>query len=235
MRLVIRDLDKNYKEMVVFNQAGYTFEQGRIYGLLGKSQSGKSTLLQCIAGECEYDGGYIEIIKESVGRKLRQEDVGIIYQLPTLPEFMSSYEFVKYYMDLYSNVQYTQDQYLDMVNIPMDIRNTLIKDLSQDMKMKLQYLYGIIGKFPIVLMDDVLQNETEEQVSELMHIIKNYMKQSVVILTTDNFSLMDDLCDEMVLIVKGNFRGITKEQLNDSKLLDEIKEYMPEEFRGGNI
>ena len=53
MRLVLEDIKKSYDEKQVLKGASFTFEKGKIYGLLGRNGAGKTTLFNCISGEIE--------------------------------------------------------------------------------------------------------------------------------------------------------------------------------------
>ncbi|HEL9629424.1 TPA: ABC transporter ATP-binding protein [Streptococcus suis] len=69
----IRNLQKQFSNRVILEKINLTFEEGKIYALIGKSGSGKSTLLNIIAklipfddGSVEYDGKDIKKINEHI-------------------------------------------------------------------------------------------------------------------------------------------------------------------------
>lgn len=45
MQLIIRDLKKNFDNKEVLKRVSFTFERGKIYGLLGRNGAGKTTFL----------------------------------------------------------------------------------------------------------------------------------------------------------------------------------------------
>ena len=47
-QLEIAHLDKAFDQQVLFKDASFMFNQGKIYGLLGRNGSGKSTLFNMI-------------------------------------------------------------------------------------------------------------------------------------------------------------------------------------------
>ena len=100
MRLVIEDILKRYGGKSVLQGAGFTFEQGKIYGLLGRNGAGKTTLFNCLSGEMGMDGGQVLLETNGGTRKLTDQDVGYVYSLPILPEFLMGYEFVKFFMEI---------------------------------------------------------------------------------------------------------------------------------------
>ena len=59
MKLVIENLTKSYDKNNVLNEINYTFESGKIYGLLGRNGSGKTTLFNCINQDTKINSGKI--------------------------------------------------------------------------------------------------------------------------------------------------------------------------------
>ena len=56
MKLVLEKINKNYDKKVVLENVNYEFEEGKIYGLLGRNGSGKTTLFNCINNDIDYTG-----------------------------------------------------------------------------------------------------------------------------------------------------------------------------------
>ena len=50
MKLEIKNLSKNFKDVYVLKDINLTFESGKIYGFTGRNGSGKSVLLKIICG-----------------------------------------------------------------------------------------------------------------------------------------------------------------------------------------
>jgi ABC-type nitrate/sulfonate/bicarbonate transport system ATPase subunit len=55
----VKNLSFKFGEKQIFNNFNYTFEDGKIYSVMGKSGCGKSTLLRIIAGLQKFDVGEI--------------------------------------------------------------------------------------------------------------------------------------------------------------------------------
>jgi energy-coupling factor transporter ATP-binding protein EcfA2 len=61
MNLVIHDIQKKFDKKEVLKGASFTFEKGKIYGLLGRNGAGKTTLFNCINEDIPADGGTFQI------------------------------------------------------------------------------------------------------------------------------------------------------------------------------
>ena len=48
MQLELRNIKKSFDDKEVLKGINFTFEQGKIYGLLGRNGAGKTTLFNCL-------------------------------------------------------------------------------------------------------------------------------------------------------------------------------------------
>lgn len=86
--LALKDVTFYYKrkkdKLIILEHADVSFEEGKLYALLGKSGVGKSTTLSLLAGLDEPQGGKVlyggQELKSSAYGKYRRECVGIIFQ-----------------------------------------------------------------------------------------------------------------------------------------------------------
>ena len=62
MKLEISNLSKSYGKKEVLKEIDFTFESGKIYGLLGRNGAGKTTFFNCLNEDVEVDEGkfYLE-------------------------------------------------------------------------------------------------------------------------------------------------------------------------------
>ena len=57
MKFIIEHLSKNFEAKKVLKDINFTFEEGKIYGLLGRNGAGKTTLFNCVNGDLKTDSG----------------------------------------------------------------------------------------------------------------------------------------------------------------------------------
>ena len=57
MKFIIEHLSKQFGPKEVLRDIDFTFEAGRIYGLLGRNGAGKTTLFNCLNRDIKADGG----------------------------------------------------------------------------------------------------------------------------------------------------------------------------------
>ena len=69
MELKLTGIRKHFGEKEVLRGCGFTFQQGKIYGLLGRNGAGKTTLFNCLTDEVPPDGGTAELVLEDGTRR----------------------------------------------------------------------------------------------------------------------------------------------------------------------
>lgn len=69
MKLIVQNVKKKFNQKEVLRGASFTFEKGKIYGLLGRNGAGKTTLFNCINEDIRADEGsfFIEEVDETFG------------------------------------------------------------------------------------------------------------------------------------------------------------------------
>ena len=157
MEFVINHLVKNYGSKKVLKDVDFVFGEGKIYGLLGRNGSGKTTFFNCINGDIDTTSGSFYLRENSDSKEiipLLPEDIGYLVSTPTVPEFMTGREFLKFFIEVHEEVtpDRTIDEYFDYMMIPEDDRDRLLKDYSHGTKNKMQMLLNIIASPRLVLL-----------------------------------------------------------------------------------
>ena len=143
MKLIIENLFKSYDEKEVLRDVNFTFEQGKIYGLIGRNGSGKTTLFNCINDDIDYQHGKFFLENNDIKQQLLPENIGYVISTPTVPEFLTAKEFLTFFIEI--NKEHitdlkTIDEYFDMVKIEKVDQDKLLKEYSHGMKNKMQML-----------------------------------------------------------------------------------------------
>ena len=199
-----------------------------VYGING---SGKTTLFNCIAQEIDCTGS-IQIEKKETMRNIIESDIGYAYSLPILPEFMTGYEFIQFYMDI--NEQRLEktiniDDYFDLMRIDEDDRHRLIKGYSHGMKNKLQMLSFIISHPDIILLDEPLTSFDVVVASEMKHLLLQMKEDHILLFSTHVLQLATDLCDEIILLNNGSLTLLDHDLLNSPDFEERVVEMLRDE------
>ena len=154
MEFTIDHLAKSFEKKQVLRDINFTFEEGKIYGLLGRNGAGKTTLFNCINSDITKDAGECYLIKNGQKQQVIPENVGYVLSAPTVPEFLTAREFLKFFIDINSDTMSLikpLDVYFDEMRIEPEDRDRLMKDYSHGMKNKMQMLVNMIAEPDILL------------------------------------------------------------------------------------
>lgn len=225
MTFTIEHLSKHFEEKVVLKDINFTFEEGKIYGLLGRNGAGKTTLFNCLNRDMKADGGDFYLEQDGIRRALAVEDVGYVLSTPAVPEFLTGREFLKFFIDI--NEQSLPsvksiDEYFDMMSIAPEDRDKLLKDYSHGMKNKMQMLINIIAQPKVLLLDEPLTSLDVVVAEEMKQLLRSLKQGRITILSTHIMDLALNLCDEIVLLHHGELALIDKEDLDGGALKDKI-------------
>lgn len=232
MRLVIEQLSKRFDAKEVLRDISFTFEEGKIYGLLGRNGAGKTTLFNCLNRDIRTDGGTFYFDTTDGVRDVLPEDIGYVLSTPTVPEFLTGREFLKFFMDIHADeLRDTRsiDDYFDDMSIEVGDRDRLLKDYSHGMKSKMQMLVSIIARPNLMLLDEPLTSLDVVVAEEMKQLLRSLKEGRIIIFSTHLLDLALDLCDEIVLLNHGVLEAVDKSDLDNGEFKDKIIAALREE------
>ena len=225
MRLSISGLVKSYDNKKVLQNASFTFESGKIYGLLGRNGAGKTTLFNCLNQDIPLDGGTVSLEQDGVSCPLDSREVGYVLSTPTVPEFLTGREFLKFFLDIHGDSipdAKTLEEYFDWIHIDPEDRGRLMKDYSHGMKNKMQMLVNIVTQPKVLLLDEPLTALDVVVAEEMKQLLRSIKKDRIIIFSTHIMDLAMDLCDEIVLLHHGELEKIERTNLQQSEWKEKI-------------
>lgn len=225
MKLVIENLSKSFDKKEVLKNINFTFESGKIYGLLGRNGAGKTTFFNCLNEDLKCDSGEFYLSDGKSNKKIESSDIGYVLSTPVVPEFLTGREFLKYFIDINKdNIKdlKTIDEYFDIVKIDKEDRDKLMKDYSHGMKNKMQMLIYLIASPNILLLDEPLTSFDVVVAEEMKELLKKMKKDRILIFSTHIMELALDLCDEIVVLQKCELLEIKRDELTDKELKNKI-------------
>lgn len=222
----MENLTKEYGNNLVLDDVSFTFESGKIYGLLGRNGSGKTTFFNCLDGLINYKKGkfYID------DTQINSNDIGFVLTSPMLPEFLTGYEFIKTYMEINKIEEKNKiDEYFNMVSFAKEDQDKLIKDYSSGMKNKIQILMCIISKPKIILLDEPLTSIDVVVAKEIKDIFKTLKSDHIIIFSTHILELATSMCDEIVILNNKKLELIDSKIIKSKSFEDKIVEILKNE------
>lgn len=232
MQFIIEHLSKHFEKKEVLRDVNFTFEEGKIYGLLGRNGAGKTTLFNCLNRDIKADGGSFYLEENGTRRDVKAEDIGYVLSTPTVPEFLTGREFLKFFMDINEETirePKPLDIYFDYMSIDPEDRDKLLKDYSHGMKNKMQMLINIIAQPNILLLDEPLTSLDVVVAEEMKQLLRSLKDGRITIFSTHIMDLALDLCDEIVLLSHGELEVVEKSNLDNHEFKEKIIAALREE------
>lgn len=235
MNLELKNISKSFSNKEVLKDIDFTFEQGKIYGVIGRNGAGKTTLFNCLSGEIDADSGETLFLQNSQQQKLEPADVGYVFSMPILPDFLTGYEFIKFFMDINKDrikSSQTIDDYFDLIKIKEEDRHRLIKGYSHGMKNKIQMLCFIISKPPVILLDEPLTSLDVVVALEMKNLLREMKDDHIILFSTHILQLATDLCDEIVVLNDGKLEQIDSSLIGNPHFEERIINLLKDEDDG---
>lgn len=223
MELRVENLNKKYGDKEILKDVDFTFESGKIYGIVGRNGVGKTTFFQILNRDTPYNSG--SILLDDV--TLKEKQVSFVPANPNVPMFLTGEEFLEFFLEINKdNLKNKKSiaEYFAMVDIKEEDQHKIMKDYSTGMKNKMQTLLGIISEKEVLLLDEPLTSLDILVQEEMKKLLKQVKKDRITIITTHILDLAIDLCDEIIILKDKKLELIEKNNLNDKKYKDSIIE-----------
>ena len=204
--IVASNVGHIFDDKRVLGHVNIQIEAGEIFGLLGPSGAGKTTLINILTGQlknsdrkCEING--IECNQLS-GEQYMQ--MGIMMDDFGLYDRMSCFDNLKFYQMLDGRETADIDDILNKVGL-LQAKKTQAMNLSKGMKNRLAFARAILRKPKILFLDEPTSGLDPNTVEEIHNMIFEEKKRGTTIfLTTHNMHEAEKLCDNIALLNEGN-------------------------------
>lgn len=189
----------------VLNGISFTVYRGQIFGLLGPSGAGKTTLIKILTGQLDINGGTAQINGRSA-HKLTARDrknIGIMMDSFGIYERLSCYDNLKIFAEIYGVKRDGILKALKKTGLENAAKTTAAK-LSKGMRSRLRLARVFMTDPDILFLDEPtsgLDPATADVIHKLMLAEKE--KGRTVFLTTHTMSEAEKLCDNIVMINEG--------------------------------
>lgn len=224
-----KKIEKTNKEIkVAVDGLSFSAYEGEIYGLLGPNGAGKTTTLRIISTLINMDEGSVILDGYSVKdnpTEIRKR-IGFLTSELKLEDFFTP----NYLFDFFSNLHGIDDEKRDARKKELfekfgidKFKEVKIADLSTGMKQKISLVISVIHDPKVIIFDEPtngLDIITAKTVTDFLKDLKNQGK--TVILSTHIFSLVEELCDRVGIIIDGKMvlTGPLSEITNEKSLSD---------------
>ena len=212
--IIAENLCKNYGDLQVLKNIHLKIEDGDIYGLVGKSGVGKSTLLRCINGLETYQSGSLQVEGEEVSKKngkalrLFRKQIGMVFQHFSLLERKSVRDNIALPMKCWGISGKESEKEVERLAKIVGLEDKLdvkARNLSGGQKQRVAIARALTLKPKILLCDEAtsaLDPKTTKDILKLLKKINQEMNITIV-MVTHQMSVVREICNKVSILEKG--------------------------------
>lgn len=203
--VLLSQIKHTFGEREVLKGIDISIKPGEIFGLLGPSGAGKTTIIRIITGQIKPSGGLSQLFETDSSQldgKLLQK-TGMMLDNLGLYERLSCADNLKLFAAILGADKSMIDIALEKVGLSAAKKQPVSK-LSKGMKSRLALARAILNKPSILFLDEPTSGLDPSTAAEIHRLIlEERDRGATIFLTTHNMAEASSLCDNIALLNEG--------------------------------
>lgn len=199
-------LTKKYKSFVAVDTVSLHIRKGSIYGFLGPNGAGKSTTMKMILGLTSPSGGTFTIDgKKFPGDRLSiLKEIGSFIESPSFYANLTGKENLEIIRRILGLPKGAVDDALELVGLS-EFGDRLAKKYSLGMKQRLGLAGALLGRPPILILDEPTNGLDPSGIHEIRNLIKSLpdLYDCTVLISSHMLSEIELMADDIGLLNHG--------------------------------
>lgn len=229
MSIKVNKLAKNFGQQKAVGGISFEAKPGRILGFLGPNGAGKSTTMKMLTGYLTPTSGDAEIC----GKSILTDELAVKRAIGYLPEntplYLDMYvrEFLSFVGQTYQieNLAHRVEDVIKQVGLTPE-QHKKIGMLSKGYKQRVGLAQAIIHQPKVLILDEPTSGLDPNQLTDIRALIKSLGQDKTVILSTHIMQEVEAICDDIIIINKGQLVANTSlaelKKQHASQSLEEI-------------
>ncbi|MDD5758367.1 MAG: ATP-binding cassette domain-containing protein [Desulfobulbaceae bacterium] len=211
----VKELRKNYDDVVALSDVSFSISAGEVIGLLGPNGAGKTTLMKILTGFIHPSSGTASIGGFDVLNDTEkvQEMIGYLPEnAPIYPE-LTVQSYLKMIAELRNIPANKQRDRIGEAAIAVGLVDRLTKPigtLSKGYRQRVGLAQAILHQPKLLILDEPTNGLDPTQIVEVRRLIRSLSKNSTVMVSTHILSEVEATCDRALIIIRGELKADAK-------------------------
>ncbi|MHB8061678.1 MAG: ABC transporter ATP-binding protein [Ruminiclostridium sp.] len=214
----LTDIDKSYgtnQKVLALKKLTLSIGEGELVAVMGKSGSGKSTMLNILAGIDRFDSGNyffegrdMSVVKGDELTTFRRKNIGFVVQHFALIEDYTVYDNISLILRYEKVTKREIEKRITNIVAELDIQDKLQKyprELSGGQAQRVAIARAIINKPRLLLADEPTGALDEETGNDIMELFKELNQQGMTIIIVTHDLKVASMCNQIIQIKDGKF------------------------------
>ncbi|KAB2908406.1 MAG: ATP-binding cassette domain-containing protein [Ignavibacteriales bacterium] len=204
--LEVKNIRKEYKNVVAVDDVSFKVEPGKIFGLLGPNGAGKTTTIRMILDIIKPTAGEILIDGKQPGKEF-QKYTGYLPEERGLYKKSKVLDIIKYFGCLKGMTPKDAEnegiQWLKRLEIT-DYKKRKVQELSKGNQQKIQFIIAVVHNPRILVLDEPFSGfDPINQEIVRDEILRLKEEGRTIILSTHQMDMAEKMCETIFLIANG--------------------------------
>lgn len=204
--LRIENVSKKFESTKALNGVSFGVQKGTIFGLLGPNGAGKTTLIRIINSIFLPDDGTVFLDNQPLSAEYSTK-IGYLPEERGLYKKMKVGEQIIFFGMLKGLDKLTAEnrarQWLKKFDI-ISWWDKKVEELSKGMAQKVQFIITVLHEPPLLIFDEPFSGFDPINVDLIQNEILEFKKNgTTIIFSAHNMASVEEICDDIVLINKG--------------------------------
>jgi ABC-2 type transport system ATP-binding protein len=207
--VVVKDLQKSFKDFKAVNGVSFSISKGEIFGLLGPNGAGKTTTIRMLSTVLEADSGEIIIGGHSIKREAEavRSIIGVCPQDLALYEDLSALDNMVFFGRM-AGIEGKEARSQAMTNLELmgltDRAKGKVAKFSGGMKRRINLAVALMGHPQLLFLDEPTVGIDPQSRNHIFENIQGLQKRGMTILyTTHYMEEADRLCNRIAIMDGG--------------------------------
>lgn len=204
--ITVEKITKRFGNKIALNQIQFNVDKGEIFGFLGPSGAGKTTLINILTGQLKADEGTTQLLGKDT-KDLTPEDlarIGLVGDSSGYYEKLSLEKNLIVYAKIYGLPNSRVDEVLEQVGL-LESKKTIAEKLSTGMRQRMFLARALLNRPGLLFLDEPtsgLDPMTSKKIHRLLEELK--AAGTTIFLTTHDMVEATELCDRISLLNQGD-------------------------------